>query len=39
LNMFLLFSVTNALDMSFFLSAWMALVSEKAPPGELSTVM
>ncbi len=39
LNMFLLFSVTNALDMSFFLSAWMAFVSEKAPQGELSTVM
>jgi len=39
LEMFLLFSVTNALDMSFFLSAWMALVAEKASPGELSTVM
>ena len=39
LKMFLLFNVTNALDMSFFLSAWMAFVSEKAPPGELSTVM
>jgi len=39
LNMFLLFSVTNALDMSFFLSAWMAFVFEKAPPGGLSTVI
>jgi MFS family permease len=39
LEMFLLFSVTNALDMSFFLPAWMALVAEKASPGELSTVM
>lgn len=39
LEMFLLFSATNALDMSFFLPAWTALVAEKAPPGELSTAM
>jgi MFS family permease len=36
---FLLFYAVSALDMNFYLSAWMPLVSERAPPESLSTVL
>jgi MFS family permease len=36
---FLLFYAISALDMNFYLSAWMPLVSERAPPESLSTML
>jgi MFS family permease len=36
---FLLFYAISALDMNFYLSAWMPLVSERAPPESLSTMI
>jgi MFS family permease len=36
---FLLFYAIGALDMNFYLSAWMPLVSERAPPESLSTLI
>jgi len=36
---FLLFYAISALDMNFYLSAWMPLVSETAPPESLSTIL
>jgi len=36
---FLLFYAIEAIDMNFFLSAWMPLVSEAAPPESLSTIL
>lgn len=36
---FLLFYAISALDMNFYLSAWMPMVSEKAPPESLSTIL
>jgi len=38
-EMFLLFNMISALDTSFWLSAWMAYVAEKASSERLSTVM
>lgn len=38
-EMFLVFQVISALDPALWVPAWMALLSEKAPPGGLSTVM
>jgi MFS family permease len=38
-ELFLLFYAISALDMNFYLSAWMPLVSEKAPPESLSTMI
>jgi DHA1 family tetracycline resistance protein-like MFS transporter len=39
LELFLLFYAVSALDMNFYLSAWMPMVSERAPPESLSTVL
>ena len=36
---FLLFYAIGALDMNFYMSAWMPLVSERAPPERLSTMI
>jgi MFS family permease len=36
---FLLFYAIGALDMNFYVSAWMPLVSERAPPESLSTMI
>ena len=36
---FLLFNVTNALDIAFFAPAWISFISEKVRSGSLSTVM
>jgi MFS family permease len=36
---FLLFYAISALDMNFYLSAWMPMVSERAPPESLSTMI
>jgi DHA1 family tetracycline resistance protein-like MFS transporter len=38
-ELFLLFYAISALDMNFYLSAWMPMVSEKAPPESLSTIL
>ena len=38
-EMFLLFEVASGLDPSFWVPAWMALVSEKVPSNRRSTVM
>lgn len=38
-ELFVLFYATSALDWSFWRSAWMPLLSEKAPDESLSTVM
>jgi len=38
-EMFLLLQVTCALDPALWIPAWMALISEKIPPGKLSTAM
>jgi len=38
-ELFLLFYAVSALDMNFYLSAWMPLVSERAPPESLSTII
>ncbi len=37
--MFLLFEVVNGLDPSFWVPAWMTLISEKVPSERRSTVM
>ncbi|MGD2142256.1 MAG: MFS transporter [Candidatus Bathyarchaeota archaeon] len=36
---FLLFYAISALDMNLYLSAWMPMVSERAPPKRLSTIL
>jgi MFS family permease len=38
-EMFLLFNLTNALDPAFWISPWLSLIAEKAPPRVRSTVM
>ena len=36
---FLIFSVTNALDPAFFISAWISMISERIPSKGLSTIL
>jgi len=38
-EMFLLFNLTNALDPAFWISPWLSLIAERAPPRMRSTVL